>query len=388
MVLDFVRADRPLTPSFIKELHGAITRTQETYVATDTLGRVFEKKLPRGVWKTEPNHVIRMDNTLLEYVPPEHVPAGIDRLVDLYARPAGSGVCPIVLAARLHHRFVQVHPFAAGNGRVARALALLILEKDRYAPLVMDRWHRKDYLDALDVANDGGLRPLIRLFIKLESSALVGELERPEEPVSRGLALEVAHTLASQLAAARTRRQTQIQQLLSVRATVIGALMKMWFNQKRDELSEVFRQKGLRDVDVLADTEMPPDPKTHLFRRQIIESAGKAGHYADLGFCAGWSRLRIRVAHQQLRFVASLHGAGKEAGVMAVTTFGLLSSAGETPEEGEGPSSPEQVETTTDALRFVHTEEVDDIRRRAETELSELLDSGLAEALARLLARV
>ena len=57
MVLDFVRQDRRLSPSFIKELHAAITRTQETYTVTDLLGHISETALPRGEWKRYPNSV-------------------------------------------------------------------------------------------------------------------------------------------------------------------------------------------------------------------------------------------------------------------------------------------------------------------------------------------
>jgi hypothetical protein len=94
---------------------------------------------------------------------------------------------------------------------------------------------------------------------------------------------------------------------------------------------------------------MPPSARTHWFRRQITESAHKAGHYADFRLFVGWASLRVRVDRLQLRYVASLHGAGREPGVMAVTTFA-------------------------------------EIEQRA-SELEGLLDEGLAVALASLLRR-
>ena len=163
------------------------------------------------------NHVLRADNTLLEYAPHEHVASEVDRLVELWNEIEAGGAHPIARAAWLHHRFVQIHPFADGNGRVARALTLLVLEKHHYAPLVVDRWHRSSYIDALDTANTGALRELVLLFVKLEASALTGELERPIEPSAGGLAIEVAHTLAAQLAETRRRQQTERQQRLTVR---------------------------------------------------------------------------------------------------------------------------------------------------------------------------
>lgn len=387
LVLDFVRQERSLTPSFIKELHQAITRTQDTYIVTDALGRVVEAPLPKGQWKTQPNHVLRQDNTLLEYAPPEQVASEIDRLVTLWGKVDATDVHPMVKAAWLHHRFVQIHPFADGNGRVARGLTLLVIEKSRYAPLVVDRWHRDGYLRALDAANDGKLTDLIRLFVKLEGAALTSELERPPEPERGGVAIEVAHTLAAQLAEARRRRGAQLQQQLVARATAVGGRLKVWFDRKEVELSAVFRDQGLVDVRVRSDTEVPPSStKIYWFKKQINESAHTAGHYADFEVFAGWSRLRVRLEGWQLRYVASLHGAGRDPGVMAVTTFAEIEPSPLPEGEEESPPARDYIRTTTDAFRFVHSETLDQINQRA-PELEDLLDEGLAVALSELLKK-
>ena len=99
LVLDVVRQERQLTSGFIRELHHAITRTQDAYVVTDTLGRVTETRLDKGQWKTQPNHVLRGDNTLLEYTPPEHVQSEIDRLVQYWIDLDTTATHPIVKAA-------------------------------------------------------------------------------------------------------------------------------------------------------------------------------------------------------------------------------------------------------------------------------------------------
>src|SRR5207248_4673646 len=103
--------------------------------------------------------------------------AEIERLVGMFDETAGAH--PIARAAWLHHRFILIHPFEDGNGRVARALSLLVLLGANHAPLVVDRTRREEYLTALDAANDGDLLPLIRLFAQLEIVALRSELEVP-----------------------------------------------------------------------------------------------------------------------------------------------------------------------------------------------------------------
>jgi hypothetical protein len=308
----------------------------------------------------------------------------MDRLVALWSDLEREPIHPVVKTAWLHHRFVQIHPFADGNGRVARALTLLVLEKHHYAPLVVDRWHRAEYLVSLDQANDGDLRPLVRLLAKLENSALASELEQPEETQSGGLSVDIAHTLADQLAEIRKRRDSQTQRALEPRSIATVGAIDVWFQRKASALTTIFRDRGLNDVRVDSDLEQPPhSDKLHWFRHQIIDSARTAGHYANFQGYTAWVSLRVRIEGRLLRYVATLHGAGREPGVMAVTTFAEI----ETP---SGPSvdglEREYISTTKDAFRFVHSERLDQLTAR-KGELEDLLEEGLAEALAQLLSR-
>lgn len=180
LVTEYVRSDLPLTTSFVKELHALITRTQTHYDATDALGRRFQAELAHGSYKKLPNNVHRSDGSLLEFAPPAQVPGEIERLVELYN--GMDGIHPLVSAAWLHHRFVQIHPFQDGNGRVARALTLFALERRKSAPMVVDRDSRPHYLAALDDANDGNLVPLGKLFTELVVRSIRDELEAMPEP--------------------------------------------------------------------------------------------------------------------------------------------------------------------------------------------------------------
>ncbi len=170
------RDGQDLSITLVREVHAAICGRQATYDATTAFGQPVKVPLHHGAWKEHPNHVRRPDHTLLEYVPPEHVQSEMDRLLVLYRESAGSH--PVVRAAWLHHAFIGIHPFEDGNGRVARALTLLVLLRSKYAPLVVDRFTRGDYIAALDRANDGDLRDLVRLFARLEIVVLRSELER------------------------------------------------------------------------------------------------------------------------------------------------------------------------------------------------------------------
>lgn len=165
MVTEYVRDRRPLTTSFVKELHALITRTQHFYDATDALGRSIRTELEHGKYKALPNNVRLGDGSLYVFAPPEQVNGEIERLIDWYH--GMDHVHPVVSASWLHHRFVQIHPFQDGNGRVARALTLFATEKNEFPPIVVDRDDRDFYLEALDQADHGDLTPLGGLFAKL-----------------------------------------------------------------------------------------------------------------------------------------------------------------------------------------------------------------------------
>ena len=57
---------------------------------------------------------------------------------------------PIELAALLHYRFIRIHPFEDGNGRVARLLLNYILLKHKFPMIIVPSKEKKEYLDALN----------------------------------------------------------------------------------------------------------------------------------------------------------------------------------------------------------------------------------------------
>ena len=58
-----------------------------------------------------------------------------------------------MLFRSLHKRFVFIHPFKDGNGRVARLLMNLALIQDRYLPAIVPPILRGDYVSLLERAH-------------------------------------------------------------------------------------------------------------------------------------------------------------------------------------------------------------------------------------------
>jgi hypothetical protein len=143
----------------------------------DQFGQVFEKRLEKGQYKAVPNSPTGRDGSLHQYCPPEHVASEMDELIRMHLDHESRKVPPEVAAAWLHHRFTQIHPFSDGNGRVARAIASLVFIKAGWFPLIVKRDDRVRYIEALEKADDGELRPLVSLFVEVQRNVLIAATE-------------------------------------------------------------------------------------------------------------------------------------------------------------------------------------------------------------------
>jgi Fic family protein len=78
----------------------------------------------------------------------------------------------VAASAYLHHRFVAIHPFTDGNGRVARLLTNLYLLRHGYPPIILDKSDRQKYYRALHDADYGDLAPFTRFLARAVSDSL------------------------------------------------------------------------------------------------------------------------------------------------------------------------------------------------------------------------
>ncbi|MBA7520595.1 hypothetical protein ES705_12691 [subsurface metagenome] len=74
---------------------------------------------------------------------------------------------PVFVASVVHYRFVAIHPFGDGNGRMARLLTTYILNKDKYPLFDIDPKIRYQYYKALEKADQKDYPfPFIQWFSK------------------------------------------------------------------------------------------------------------------------------------------------------------------------------------------------------------------------------
>jgi len=72
---------------------------------------------------------------------------------------------PFELSGIIHHRFLQIHPFADGNGRVAREILNFILNKNDYPPIIIPVEERQEYMEGLEKADEGYIQPLLEFLM-------------------------------------------------------------------------------------------------------------------------------------------------------------------------------------------------------------------------------
>jgi Fic family protein len=76
---------------------------------------------------------------------------------------------------------VRIHPFDDGNGRGARVLMNLILLKKGCFPAVIRVDQRQDYIEALQVADNGDLEPFVEFVTKELISTLEGVIDNIQQ---------------------------------------------------------------------------------------------------------------------------------------------------------------------------------------------------------------
>jgi Fic-DOC domain mobile mystery protein B len=144
----------------------AFARRRKDLLTADFLKRLHRKMFGAtwkwaGQWRTSEKNI---------GIAPEQIPVAVRELLQDVAAQVDGHSYPIrEVAARLHHRLVQIHPFPNGNGRLARTYADLLLfsqgeERFRWGEgdLVAQGNVRERYIAALRAADARDYGPLLQ----------------------------------------------------------------------------------------------------------------------------------------------------------------------------------------------------------------------------------
>ena len=376
-LFEVVLSERRLSTSFIKELHALMTRKQEFADGVDMFGRSTRIELRHGDYKKRPNNPTRNDGAVHEYCPPEHVAAEMDRLISLHDEQVDLDVPPDLSAAWLHHRFIQIHPFQDGNGRVARALASLVLIRAGWFPLVVRAKERGKYIDTLEAADAGDIGPLAQLIGTIQKRAcraalsILGEVEREEARLEQ---------MMDAIGEAFDSRDRGLREE-TVRAKEIAHRLWGIAREKFDEVRSGLKSRIGRDA---ADRRIfmieGADDDTEWrgwYRHQVVDTARDLDYFANVRDYHEWVRLAFDTESGRSEILLSFHTVGRDyRGVVGASMCFYRRQAG-----GEG-TTPQVIELQTvsgELFQVNYKEDLDAVERRFAPWLEEALVMGLGQ---------
>lgn len=180
--------EQPLTEYFIRTLHKTLLREDYTVYKQLPDNTSTYYIVHAGQYKTRPNSVITATGERFEYASPEETPALMTDLLQWYnEEEQKKQMSPIELASLFHYRYIRIHPFEDGNGRISRLMVNYILYRHGYPMIVVKSSDKNNYLTALNkcdvaigpVPSDGAHAELsqIKPFVEYMSKCLERALE-------------------------------------------------------------------------------------------------------------------------------------------------------------------------------------------------------------------
>ncbi|MCU0389759.1 MAG: Fic family protein [Thermoflexibacter sp.] len=180
--------EHPLTEQQIKNLNKIILVRPFWKEAITADGQPTRRQIKVGDYKEFPNSVRLQNGEIFEYASPTDTPILMGELVQWYRTESEKEEKhPIELAALLHYKFVRIHPFDDGNGRISRLLMNYVLLKNDLPPVVVKSADKRNYLAALHSADTGDLAAFVeyiahQLVWSLEMGIKAAKGESIEEP--------------------------------------------------------------------------------------------------------------------------------------------------------------------------------------------------------------
>ncbi|MDR9443131.1 MAG: Fic family protein [Schleiferiaceae bacterium] len=163
---------RPLSEKDLKDLNEIMLVRPYWKEALTPDGQETRRQIKVGSYKEEPNSVRLPNGEIFDYASPEETPAQMGELMKWY-REEETKLHPVTLAALFHYKFVRIHPFDDGNGRISRLLMNYVLLRNGYPPVVIKSEDKQKYLQALRRADVGNYED----FVTYIAEQVVGSLK-------------------------------------------------------------------------------------------------------------------------------------------------------------------------------------------------------------------
>lgn len=194
---EFITQKDPLTEAAIRHMHKILLHEPYETEAITLDGKSVKRLIRLGEYKTTQNLVRTGSGEVHHYATPEEVAPMMAELIEWHREEDRKAeLHPVVHAALFHHRFLAIHPFDDGNGRLGRILMNLLVMRAGFPPAVVKLADRDPYVAALRRADAGELDGITAFIAKcvLDSESLYlrgakGESIEDADDVDKAIAL-------------------------------------------------------------------------------------------------------------------------------------------------------------------------------------------------------
>lgn len=259
-------------------LQDVITEAQASYTVSTDRGEIVEVDLPRRQYKPVSNYLPLPGGGLAAFAPASMVAAEMERLNGELGSAAFAALHPAVQAAYVHYALTAIHPFADGNGRLARTVASIYLMRAAGVPLIVfaERWPA--YYQALRLATQEGDGQAL---VDFAGVAAMSVMDLAANLVARPSAGTLAADLLARLPAAELDSGAAVDEGARALSETLGI-------ELREALYSVPR--GVR-IAITVNRTLPAGHAEGAFRfaegQTVVRAAVRAGrHRADLEFVA------------------------------------------------------------------------------------------------------
>lgn len=324
LVVDAVTSKTEISEAWIRRLHEVLCAAQDTYEVLTSAGWQ-QQALPKGSYKEHANHVGLRDGGVHLYCPVDRTGDEMHRLVGELRRPDFAEAHPVLQASYAHFALVVVHPFADGNGRVARALACVFTYRACSIPLVVYVDQKVRYLDALAGSDSGSFERFVSFILSANVDTMNELVERLRD-ANAGSVREAARHLDGLYASAGPPTPQELDAIAARVASVVrevfarevaetplpGAITHAVSLDHAVPANErTFRSVHDGSASVLVSVGSAMPAAGVAYKYQVVVAAKPEGFYAlqveQMGN-AGIEPLRLRLDLVHPSLTASFHG--------------------------------------------------------------------------------
>ncbi|KAJ3404599.1 hypothetical protein HDV05_007085 [Chytridiales sp. JEL 0842] len=169
------------TETLIKNIHSTLLLNDNIHEETDGYSKYYHL-VPRGEYRHVFCYAVHDEREReIHYCTADKVPTEMSWYIEqaqlLLSRPE---LDPFYVSAWLQWAFLFIHPFADGNGRVARMISSIPLMIKKLPPVVVVQDRKAEYFAALFAADQDADLSRLALFLKSEADRAIKYLQQLE----------------------------------------------------------------------------------------------------------------------------------------------------------------------------------------------------------------